>query len=153
MIYYSYLKSPIGLIKIEADDDFVLQVYYLGNEQEKKSFDNELTLQCKQQLMEYFAGTRKEFYLPLYFGGTAFQNKVWTSLQKINYGEDKTYQDIANAIGNSKAVRAVGGAIHNNPYFIVVPCHRVIGKNGDLVGFACGLEVKKYLLNFEKRAA
>lgn len=110
MIYHSYLNSPVGLIKIEADEAFVLQVHYLDKEQIKESIDNELTLKCKQQLMEYFAGTRREFSLPLRFKGTSFQKAIWASLQKIPYGEVRSYQDIAISIDNPKAVRAVGGA-------------------------------------------
>lgn len=151
MRYHSFFISPVGLIKIVADDEFILQIKYLGTEAPEESVDNKLTLECKQQLREYFAGKRKEFCLPLCFRGTDFQNRVWASLQNISYGIVKNYQDIAISINNKKAVRAVGGAIHNNPYFIVIPCHRVIGKNGDLVGFACGLDVKSYLLNFEKK--
>lgn len=89
--------------------------------------------------------------MPLSYEGTEFQNKVWTSLQKIPYGETRSYEDIAEDIGNKKAVRAVGQANNKNPIMIIIPCHRVIHKNGDINGFACGVDVKKYLLDLEKK--
>lgn len=91
-----------------------------------------------------------KFDLPVAFTGTPFQQQVWKELQKIPYGATRSYQDIAVAIGNPKAVRAIGQANHRNPIMIVVPCHRVINKNGSLGGFGGGLEVKKYLLDLEK---
>ena len=102
------------------------------------------------QLNEYFAGKRKIFDLPVDGKGTAFQKAVWRELQKIPYGETRSYEDIAVAIGNKKAVRAIGQANGRNPIMIVVPCHRVIRKNGDISGFACGVEAKRYLLNLER---
>ena len=102
------------------------------------------------QLNEYFAGKRKIFDLPVDSKGTAFQKAVWRELQKIPYGETRSYEDIAVAIGNKKAVRAIGQANGRNPIMIVVPCHRVIRKNGDISGFACGVEAKRYLLNLER---
>ncbi|MEO4054994.1 methylated-DNA--[protein]-cysteine S-methyltransferase [Solibacillus sp. CAU 1738] len=102
-----------------------------------------------QMFNEYFAGERTQFDLPIYYRGTAFQERIWQVLQDIPYGETCSYSDIAQRIGNPKAVRAVGGAIGANPVMIVVPCHRVIGKNGSLTGFRGGLELKKLLLTIE----
>ncbi|CDE23966.1 methylated-DNA--protein-cysteine methyltransferase [Amedibacillus dolichus CAG:375] len=108
------------------------------------------TTQCIRQLQEYFDGLRKEFTLPLVLEGTAFQKKVWTALCKIPYGETRSYQDIARMIDQPKACRAVGMANNRNPIVIVIPCHRVIGKNKTLVGYGGGLKRKEYLLKLEK---
>ena len=104
-----------------------------------------------RQLDEYFAGNRKIFDIPLYLEGSPFQLKVWEALQAIPYGEVVTYKDIADSIGNPKAVRAVGMANHHNPIAIIVPCHRVIGAGGKLVGYAGGLNIKQYLLDLESK--
>ncbi len=104
-----------------------------------------------RQLTEYFAGERREFALPLCPKGTAFQQKVWQALQTIPYGETRSYRQVAEAIGHPKAYRAVGGANHKNPIMIVIPCHRVIGADGRLTGYASGLGVKEQLLQLEHR--
>lgn len=103
------------------------------------------------QLVEYMIGERKEFDLPVEMIGTEFQNAVWTELKNIPFGETKTYTDIAENIGKPKSVRAVGSAIGANPVMIVVPCHRVIAKNGKLAGFRGGIPMKKRLLELEKK--
>ncbi|PWJ68510.1 methylated-DNA-[protein]-cysteine S-methyltransferase [Fibrobacter sp. UWR4] len=102
-----------------------------------------------QQLNEYLLGKRKEFKIPYKLYGTEFQVKVWESLKEIPFGETRSYKDIAEMVGNPKAVRAVGGALHVNPIPFILPCHRVIGKAGDLVGFGLGLEMKRRLLVIE----
>lgn len=102
-----------------------------------------------EQLNEYFEGKRKSFELPLYLCGSPFQLKVWEALQQIPFGETKTYKDVAQMIGKPKAVRAVGAANNKNPIPIIIPCHRVIGSNGTLVGYAGGLEKKHRLLQLE----
>jgi methylated-DNA-[protein]-cysteine S-methyltransferase len=103
-----------------------------------------------QQLHDFFSGQRKSFELPLHFvWGTPFQRSVWKALQRIPYAHTTTYGDIALNIGNPKAVRAVGAAIGQNPHTIIVPCHRVVGANGSLTGFAGGLDRKKHLLLHE----
>jgi len=101
------------------------------------------------QLIEYLNGQRKEFSLPFDLHGTPFQQEVWKALCDIPYGKTTTYGEVARQIGNPKAVRAVGGAIGSNPLSIVIPCHRVIGKNGSLTGYSGGLDVKKRLLDLE----
>lgn len=103
------------------------------------------------QLLEYFRGERKSFDIPIEMEGTPFQKKVWEALLSIPYGETRSYEDIAYQIGSPKACRAVGGANNRNRIMIVVPCHRVIGKNGSLVGYACGIDSKELLLDIEKR--
>lgn len=112
--------------------------------------ETELIRETKRQLDEYFKGDRTAFDLPLDMEGTPFQVKVWHALQAIPYGETRTYKEIAEEIGNPKAVRAVGMANHVNPFIIVVPCHRVIGTNGKLTGYAAGLDKKLLLLELEK---
>ena len=106
-------------------------------------------VQAKAQLSEYFAGTRQEFTLPLSPKGTPFQQKVWAALQTIPYGQTRSYGEIARQIGSPKAARAVGMANHHNPIAILIPCHRVVGQNGALTGYAGGLERKKALLQLE----
>ena len=103
-----------------------------------------------QQLQEYFTGTRKQFDFPLDLQGTEFQQKVWKALVEIPYGSTRSYGEVAAAIGQPKAARAVGMANNRNPLCVVVPCHRVIGSNGKLVGYAGGIHIKEYLLRLEK---
>jgi len=107
-------------------------------------------LETQKQLTEYFAGKRQQFDVPLDFEGTEFQKKVWQALLSIPFGETRSYRDIAEQIGNVKAVRAVGAANGKNPISIIAPCHRVIGMNGKLVGFAGGLGNKDILLKIEQ---
>lgn len=111
--------------------------------------DHPILSAAQQQLSEYFTGTRQQFDLPLDFEGTSFQKQVWQALLAIPYGETRSYKQIAEQLGNPKAVRAVGAANGKNPISIIAPCHRVIGSSGKLVGFAGGLDNKKVLLNLE----
>lgn len=107
--------------------------------------------QAIRELEEYFDGKRREFQVPVHLYGTDFQKNVWNALMKIPYGKVCTYKDIAKAVGNEKACRAVGMANHRNSVMIVVPCHRVIGSDGKLTGYAGGIDIKEYLLELEKR--
>ena len=151
---YSF-QSPIGFLAI-CEQDNQLTRLYLDNQDrgilQSRNFEyhSDFLHEVYHQLNEYFAGKRKIFDLPVDSKGTAFQKAVWRELQKIPYGETRSYEDIAVAIGNKKAVRAIGQANGRNPIMIVVPCHRVIRKNGDISGFACGVEAKRYLLNLER---
>ncbi len=111
--------------------------------------DTPLLLEAKRQLEEYFAGLRAAFSLPLAPKGTEFQKRVWRELENIPYGKTSTYGQIAEAIGNPNASRAVGGANHHNPIAIMIPCHRVIGADGRLTGYAGGLDIKETLLRLE----
>lgn len=149
MSYLSYYKSPVGVLCIRADEDFITGVSVADSLLEKEN-PSALTEKAAFQLEEYFSGKRKAFALPLCPNGTDFQKRVWNALCEIPYGETKTYKDIAAAVGNEKASRAVGGANNRNPIMIIIPCHRVIGANGSLIGYAGGLKVKEYLLNLEK---
>ena len=112
--------------------------------------ETDLIKACFRQLKEYFEGKRKEFNVPIEAKGTEFQNKVWKALLDIPYGETRSYKDIAIAIGNEKACRAIGMANNKNPISIIIPCHRVVGSNGKLIGYGGGLDKKEKLLNIEK---
>lgn len=142
---------PIGTVTITADEK-VLHGVYFGKviQKDYEPGENEIICKTASQLREYFEKNRRNFSIPIEFQGTLFETKVWNELIKIPYGETRSYEDIAKIIGNSKACRAVGAAVHKNPIPIIVPCHRVIGKNQKLVGYAGGLETKKYLLDLEK---
>ena len=149
MIYqYSY-ETKLGSVTIVEKDGALLAITthrtYEGIKQETP-----LINEAYRQLSEYLLGERKRFDLPLNPQGTVFQQQVWKSLCDIPYGETRSYKQIAEAIGNPKAVRAVGMANNRNPLLIVVPCHRVIGANGKLVGYAAGIEKKEFLLKLEK---
>lgn len=148
-------KSPIGLLKIEEEDGKLIGLSLQQNETnfvqpQKFIRHSDLLYEAYHQLNEYFLEKRKQFELPINCKGTVFQQKVWNELQKIPYGETRSYEDIAIAVNNSKAARAIGQANNKNPILIIVPCHRVIHKNGDITGFGCGTEIKKYLLDLEK---
>lgn len=148
MNYYHY-KFPIGTLCIEEENGCITGLYRDDNIGANEA-ETEIIKRAHQQLTEYFAGKRKVFDLPIHLEGTEFQQKVWAALQTIPYGETRTYGEIAKQIGSPKASLAVGGANHNNPVMILVPCHRVIGANGSLVGFGGGLDMKEYLLELEK---
>ena len=111
--------------------------------------ENAVISQTIAQLQEYFEGKRRHFDLPLRPIGTPFQIKVWKALEKVPYGQVRSYADIAQAVGNPKAVRAVGGAIGQNPFSIIIPCHRVVGRDRSLTGYGGGYEAKKFLLRLE----
>lgn len=154
---FTKMDSPIGRLTLIADETHLLAILW---EKEKKNRvrlprliagENSLLKKTKKQLEKYFAGRRFQFDLPIAPHGTPFQIKVWHGLRKIPYGKTLCYQELATQIGSSKAVRAVGAANGKNPLSIIVPCHRVIGKNGKLTGFAGGLSVKNYLLKLESR--
>lgn len=166
-VYYTTMSSPIGPLIIARTD---AGICYIGFGDSTKTLvalklwcqrwlqqdtiifseNDDLLKQAVAELQEYFSGTRKTFTVPIDLHGTPFQIMVWRELLRIPYGETRSYKDIAIAISAPKAVRAIGGANHNNPVSIIVPCHRVIGTNGALVGYGGGLSVKEYLLNHEQ---
>lgn len=117
-----------------------------------KIYETELIKEAVKQLLEYLEGRRTTFDLPLNPYGTEFQKKVWKALCDIPYGETRSYKQVAEAIGNSKASRAVGMANNKNPIMIIIPCHRVVGSNGSLVGYAGGIDIKEKLLSIERKA-
>lgn len=143
------IKTPIGLLEITATDEAIVGVKPVNHEENTAA--NDLAQKCKDEFEEYFAGKRESFDLPLKGEGTDFQKQVWEQLKRIPYGETRTYGEVAKMMGKPKASRAIGMANHNNPILILVPCHRVIGADGSLTGYAAGIEAKKYLLDFEKK--
>ena len=152
------MPSPVGILKLVATENALVAVLW-ENENPKRvrlaelieQVNHPILLETQKQLREYFAGTRQQFDLPLDFEGTVFQKKVWQALRDIPFGETRSYRDIAEQVGNIKAVRAVGAANGKNPISIIAPCHRVVGVNGKLVGFAGGLNNKEILLGLEKQ--
>lgn len=144
-----YYKSQIGILEIVLDEDFVVSLRIVEtlveNPKETIVYQN-----IKTQLGEYFSGKRKSFDIKIKPNGTEFQRLVWKELRKIPYGETKSYGEIADNIGKKGAARAVGMACNKNPILLFIPCHRVIGKNGNLTGFAGGIKVKEKLLEIEQ---
>ena len=141
-------KTKYSYIKIGYIDDKVVLIKRVDSLESSER--TELTDLAIKEINEYFDGNRREFTFPYEIRGTEFQKKVYTALLNIKYGQVKTYKDIAKEIGNDKASRAVGNANNKNPLMFVLPCHRVIGQNGNLTGYAGGLEMKKSLLELEK---
>jgi methylated-DNA-[protein]-cysteine S-methyltransferase len=153
-MYYCYLATPIGDLLLAGDEEALTLVGFpqgsMRRDPEPDWIYNEKPFaEVRRQLNEYFAGERKTFELPLKLTGTEFQVQVLEELQRIPYGETKSYRDIAESIGRPKAVRAVGAANGRNPIPIIIPCHRVIGSHGELTGFGGGLATKEALLRLE----
>lgn len=149
-----YYETKLGRIGIAEANGRITHLFFDGEKfPEKDRIKNEspVLAEAGKQLREYFDGTRRDFDLPLAPAGTAFMQKVWKALQGIPYGETRSYKEIAAAAGNVKACRAVGMANNRNPISIFIPCHRVIGANGDLVGYGGGLDKKVFLLELEKK--
>lgn len=147
-----YYQTQMGRLGIVADESAVSAVLFEGLEPPIEMIVTETEIHSKtaDELNEYFAGTRKEFTIPLAPAGTNFQRAVWRELQNIPYGQTRTYQQIAEAVGKPKACRAVGSANHNNPIPFLIPCHRVIGSSGSLTGYAGGINMKQQLLLLEQ---
>jgi methylated-DNA-[protein]-cysteine S-methyltransferase len=153
-MYYCYMSSPIGELLLAGDDDALTMIGFpqgaMRRDPDGDWIYNEKPFAVAiSQLNEYFAGERHDFDLPLRLSGTEFQLLVLEELQRIPYGETTSYGDIAERIGRPKAMRAVGAANGRNPIPIIVPCHRVIGRSGDLTGFGGGLDTKEALLRLE----
>ena len=152
------MPSPVGTLTLVASDGGLAAVLWENDDPARvplkphvEVVDNAILIEARRQLSEYFAGERTAFALPLDFVGTAFQKAVWSALLTIPYGETRSYGDIARQIGRPAAFRAVGAANGRNPLSIIAPCHRVIGANGTLTGFAGGIAAKQHLLNLERR--
>lgn len=148
----AFYKTKLCTFEIRYTDKAITYLKFAKDDKDlSKSCTSKLSDEAYKQLSEYLDGKRKEFDLPLQMEGTHFQKQVWDALVKIPYGQTRSYKDIAQMIGNPKAVRAVGMANNKNPIAIVVPCHRVIGSSGKLVGYAASLDKKRWLLEMEKR--
>ena len=158
----AYYQSPIGILEIQSNGNAISNVLFTNSWKGSKLVEDELNFAisespamktCIKQLDEYFAGSRTEFTIPVLQSGTEFQQTVWAALCNIAYGRTISYLELSKRIGNVKAIRAVGTANGNNSICIIVPCHRVIGANGDLVGYGGDLWRKKWLLDHEGKIA
>jgi methylated-DNA-[protein]-cysteine S-methyltransferase len=156
---YTTMKSPIGALKLVGSERGLTAVLWEHDDTLQEQFGqitaapgHPVLMQAQHELDEYFQGSRKRFTMKLDVAGTEFQNRVWNALRTIPFGETRSYGEIADQIGSSKAVRAVGAANGRNPIPIIVPCHRVIGADGTLTGFTGGLEIKARLLALEGRS-
>jgi len=157
--FQAIMDSPLGKLALESDGYSILSVHIKSfNEPAGDLFPDSGNIEVpdclndvKMQLREYFDGVRDSFDLPLSPAGTPFQKKVWTELEHILFGQTISYLELAKRLGDPKVIRAAGSANGKNPIAIVIPCHRVIGSNGDLVGYAGGLENKKWLLDHEQK--
>ncbi|GAB4073880.1 methylated-DNA--[protein]-cysteine S-methyltransferase [Barrientosiimonas marina] len=164
-LYYDEMDSPVGPLTILSDGEQAIRIDYgpfrelTGLTKWAQRYLGEPVFQkqpgqvalIKRELTDYFRGKREAFSFAFVFYGTPFQQQVWHALCHVPYGETRTYKAIADSIGNPKAVRAVGGAVNKNPFSIVVPCHRVIGANGQMVGYGGGLAKKEFLLELEAK--
>lgn len=150
MKFYKTINSPIGIISICSENDFITELH-IGKISNSKTYDIPLLNIAASQLEEYFSGKRKGFDLPVKLSGTDFQNHVWSELCRIPYGDTISYKELAEMVGNPKAYRAVGMANNKNPIPIIVPCHRVIGSDGSMTGYAYGIHIKKLLLELESQ--
>ena len=156
--HYKKMPSPVGELTLVASDKGLAAILWENDEPDRvrlgemmEDENHPLLRDAESQLTAYFAGTLKAFSIPLDFSGTDFQKKVWAALTTIPFGETRSYAEIARQVGSPAAVRAVGAANGRNPISIVAPCHRVIGSNGKLTGFAGGLEAKAFLLGLESK--
>ena len=148
MVTCAFYQSPFGLLKIGIADEKVILVGIVSKQDEQNQ-PTPLSAEVYRQLQDYFAGKRTVFTVPYALNGTSFQQTVWTQIAKIPYGQTAAYKDIAQAIDKPRAFQATGRAVGANPLAILIPCHRVVGSNGELTGYAFGLEMKKALLNLE----
>lgn len=145
------IDTPLGRMLAVADDKSLRSLDFVDEVPEGLSFAGTPLLErCKKEIQAYFAGDLQKFTVPVDPKGTPFQQRVWQALLAIPYGETRSYKEIAVAIGQPKATRAIGGANHNNPISLIIPCHRVIGANGQLTGYGGGLHRKEALLALEK---
>jgi len=158
-LFYKEIESPVGKLKLVASADALVAVLWERERPNRVRLDattlapqQPILLEAERQLREYFSGARTDFDLPLQPDGSEFQKKVWRALREIPFGQTRSYRDLAKAIGSSKAARAVGAANGKNPLSIIVPCHRIVGADGSLTGFAGGVETKAALLALETRS-
>jgi methylated-DNA-[protein]-cysteine S-methyltransferase len=158
MTSYCILKQPLGDLLLVANETELIGLYFDGRPHVPAArgawtFDprHPVLREAQQQLAEFFVGKRTRFSLPLHFAGTAFQERVWREIARIPYGKTMSYSELARRAGNPRAIRAAGMNTGLNPLSIVIPCHRVIGKDGTITGYAGGLQWKRHLLNLEKQ--
>jgi methylated-DNA-[protein]-cysteine S-methyltransferase len=155
-VFHTFYHSPVGLLKISGTEEYITEVTFHDTSQKaegNKKHLPQMLIQCVEQLIQYFNGQRRQFELPLNQEGTPFQKEVWNELVQIPYGKTISYLELARRIGDTKATRAVANANGRNNIAVIVPCHRVIGSNKELVGYAGGLHRKKWLLDLEAKVA
>jgi methylated-DNA-[protein]-cysteine S-methyltransferase len=154
-IYSAYYHSPVGVLRISGTESYISEVHFMKEDEEMTASDYlpATLINCTEQLIQYFNGERRNFDLPINQLGTAFQQEVWIELRTIPYAKTISYLDLARKIGDSKATRAVANANGRNNIAIIVPCHRVIGSNKELIGYGGGLWRKKWLLEHETKVA
>lgn len=153
-LYYSYYDSPIGLLKIAGTDFLITEISFIDNKEEIVHGEpgiSDVIHYCTEQLIEYFSGRRRTFDIPVHQNGTEFQQRVWTELLAVPFGKTASYLDLAKKLGDAKAVRAAAAANGKNKIAIIVPCHRIIGSDKSLTGYAWGMQRKKWLLQHEFR--
>ncbi|CAA9531340.1 MAG: Methylated-DNA--protein-cysteine methyltransferase [uncultured Segetibacter sp.] len=152
-INYTYYKSPVGILKIAGTENYISQITFIDNDNEyiQPSGNTPLLNECVEELIEYFNGKRLSFNIPIYQKGTDFQTKVWSELLNINFGKTISYMTLAKRLGNPNCIRAAAAGNGKNSICIIVPCHRVIGSNLQLVGYAGGLWRKRWLLEHENK--
>ena len=146
-MFRSYLETPIGFVLIEATDSHITGCAFVDEPGEEET--NETVTRAKEQLSQYFLGNREVFDVPLQPKGTPFQQRVWSEVMRISFGTTRSYLNLTKKLGNIQAIRAVAGANAKNPLAVFIPCHRVIGSDGLLTGYAWGLEKKEWLLQHE----
>ena len=144
-----FINTPLGITKIQGDINGISKVSVLNSNEKITDIIPEVLQDCVYQLQEYFEGSREKFNLKLNPIGTDFQTKVWDYLSRIPYGKTISYLELSKQLGNTKAIRAVANANGRNPIWIIIPCHRVIGSDGSLTGYAGGLHRKQWLINHE----
>lgn len=148
--YYLYYESPLGIIEIIGNQKALSELHFVDKAKKDDPNAPECLIECRRQMDEYFKGIRREFNIKTELIGTEFQKKVWKELFRVPFGHTVSYGEMAKAIGNPKAMRAVGGANGKNKMVIIYPCHRVIGSNGSMVGFGGGVWRKEWLLEHER---
>jgi len=146
-VHTDFLISPLGIIKIQATSSEIIKVVL--DSKKTNSSNNSLTKECQKQLTEYFAGKRKIFDIPYSSKGTNFQESIWSAITRIDFGATTSYKNIAAMARNPKAIRATGNALNKNPIAIIIPCHRIVRKDGRITKFAGGTEKKSWLLSHE----
>lgn len=156
-MYTSYYQSPLGVLRIIATESYISEVHFCSDTElpgaSAETGFTPLLQQCTEQLIEYFQGLRRAFELPVHQPGTSFQQSVWSALMAISFGKTISYKDLARKLGDPKVIRAAASTNGKNKIAIIVPCHRVIGTNREMVGYAGGIRRKKWLLEHEQKIA
>jgi methylated-DNA-[protein]-cysteine S-methyltransferase len=155
--FTTYYQSPVGLLRVAGTDHYISEVHFMKEAEGQPDASTPalppIAIQAVEQLIQYFHGDRRIFELPIHQAGTPFQQRVWSELMNIPFGKTISYLELSRRLGDTKAIRAAGSANGKNNVVIIVPCHRVIGAKGELVGFGGGLPRKKWLLNHENKIA